>query len=88
MEFAIFGAKKSLKTLVIPARDGCAEVENFIDALAVTTARPERNDRAVLLIARLSGESSNNSPVDNRSFAAVVANGRAAVAAPVGAKTK
>lgn len=38
IEFDIFGSKRRLKTLIIPAGEGCSGFQRFSDALATTTA--------------------------------------------------
>lgn len=42
MEIAIFGSKRRLKTLMIPAGNGCAGLKSLADVLATSTTGPER----------------------------------------------
>lgn len=46
-EFAIFGAKRKLKTLIIPIGVDLEGLEKFAMALAATTAGPEKRDQGV-----------------------------------------
>lgn len=46
VEIAICGAKRRLRTLIIPAGDECHGLKVFADALAATTAGPERRPAA------------------------------------------
>lgn len=83
VEFAIFGAKRRLKALVIPAGIDLIGVKAFADAFAATTAGPEKRTQAEEAHARGNSDITHASgAVDGRSFAAVAA-GIAMVEAPL-----
>lgn len=73
-EFAIFGAKKRLKTLIILAGEGGVGLDLFADALAATSAGPDQ-PRLKSTSIHVCGRSLTNDLTDGRSFAAVVAHG-------------
>lgn len=59
LKIAIFGARKRLKTLIVPSGEGCSGLKIFSDALAATTAGPERRAKGTVLHRGIEADGSN-----------------------------